>query len=89
MPAAILVPASEDDVVAGVQLAPGWAGRSHPRGCHSWASWGVRDGALLIELGSMKDMELDPTTNIVSASPAVPVQPNWIRSCQIADGYSQ
>jgi len=37
----------------------------------------------------MKDMELDPTTNIVSASPAVAVQPNWIRSCQIADGSSQ
>ena len=71
-PAAILVPASEDDVVAGVQLAArmGWQ-VSVRAGGHSWASWGVRDGALLIELGSMKDMELDPTTNIVSASPAV------------------
>src|SRR5882757_9713679 len=72
MPAAVLLPASDADVVAGVELAAqmGWP-VSVRAGGHSWASWGVRDGALLIELGSMKDMELDPTTNIVSASPAV------------------
>jgi hypothetical protein len=72
MPAAILLPASEDDVVAGVELAArmGWQ-VSVRAGGHSWASWGVRDGALLIDLSSVKDMELDPATNIVWASPAV------------------
>ena len=72
MPAAILLPASEDDVVAGVELAARMGWRVSVRaGGHSWASWGVRDGALLIDLSSMKDMELDPATNIVWASPAV------------------
>ncbi len=72
MPAAILLPATEDDVVAGVEYAArmGWQ-VSVRAGGHSWAAWGVRDGALLIDLSSMKDMELDPTTNIVSASPAI------------------
>src|SRR5260370_12696503 len=72
MPAAVLLPAGDDDVVAGVELAArlGWQ-VSVRAGGHSWASWGVRDGALLIDLSSMKDMELDPTTNIVSASPAI------------------
>jgi FAD/FMN-containing dehydrogenase len=72
MPAAILLPATEDDVVAGVEYAArmGWH-VSVRAGGHSWAAWGVRDGALLIDLSSMKDMELDPTTNIVSASPAI------------------
>jgi FAD/FMN-containing dehydrogenase len=72
MPAAILLPATEDDVVAGVKLASrmGWQ-VSVRAGGHSWASWGVRDGALLIDLSSMRDMELDPATNVVSASPAI------------------
>jgi FAD/FMN-containing dehydrogenase len=72
MPEAILLPANEDDVVAGVQLAAqlGWQ-VSVRSGGHSWASWGVRDGALLIDFSSMKDMELDPTTKIASVSPAV------------------
>ena len=72
MPAAILLPADEDDVVAGVQFAArmGWQ-VSVRAGGHSWASWGVRDGALLIDLSSMRDMELDPATNIASVSPAI------------------
>jgi FAD/FMN-containing dehydrogenase len=72
IPAAILLPASEDDVAAGIEFAArmGWQ-VSVRAGGHSWASWGVRDGALLIDLSSMRDMELDPATNIVSASPAV------------------
>jgi len=72
MPAAVLLPASDADVVAGVELAAqmGWP-VSVRAGGHSWASWGVRDGALLIDLSSMKDMEFDSTTNIVSVRPAV------------------
>src|SRR5882672_5513898 len=72
MPAAVLLPASDADVVAGVELAAqmGWP-VSVRAGGHSWASWGVRDGALLIDLSSMKDMDFDSTTNIVSVRPAV------------------
>jgi FAD/FMN-containing dehydrogenase len=71
-PAAVLQAASEDDVVAGVRLArdEGWrvAVRS---GGHSWAAWSVRDDALLIDLGDMKDMTFDPATGIATATPAV------------------
>ena len=34
-------------------------------------AWGVRDGALLIDVSSLREMELDPITNIVSVSPAI------------------
>jgi len=71
-PAAVLLAESVDDVVAGVRLAreEGWqvAVRS---GGHSWAVWSVRDDALLIDLGSMKDITYDPVTEIATASPAV------------------
>jgi FAD/FMN-containing dehydrogenase len=71
-PAAVLLPASDDDVVAGVELAAkeGWQ-VSVRAGGHSWASWGVRDGALLIDLSSMKDIQFDPATNIASVRPAI------------------
>ena len=71
-PAAVLLAASEDDVVAGVRLArdEGWrvAVRS---GGHSWAAWSVRDDALLIDLGDLKDLTYDPATGIATATPAV------------------
>jgi FAD/FMN-containing dehydrogenase len=72
MPAAVLLPANDDDIAAGVQLAAkeGWQ-VSVRAGGHSWASWGVRDGALLIDLSSMRQLDFDPATNIVSVSPAV------------------
>jgi FAD/FMN-containing dehydrogenase len=71
-PAAVLRAASERDVVAGVRLARsrGWkvAVRS---GGHSWAQWSVRDEALVIDLGALKELAYDEATGIVSASPAV------------------
>lgn len=71
-PAAVLRAASERDVVTGVRLARerGWqvAVRS---GGHSWAQWSIRDEALVIDLGAMKEMSYDEATGIVSASPAV------------------
>lgn len=71
-PAAVLFAASEQDVVDGVRLARerGWkvAVRS---GGHSWAGWSVRDDALLIDLGDMRDMTYDPATGIATANPAV------------------
>jgi FAD/FMN-containing dehydrogenase len=71
-PAAVLFAETDQDVVNGVRLAHarGWqvAVRS---GGHSWAQWSVRDGALLIDLGAMKEMSYDEQTAIVSVRPAV------------------
>ncbi|MEP9385180.1 FAD-binding oxidoreductase [Nocardioides sp. KR10-350] len=71
-PAAVLRVASERDVVNGVRLARerGWkvAVRS---GGHSWAQWSVRDDALVLDLGALKEMAYDEATGIVTASPAV------------------
>jgi FAD/FMN-containing dehydrogenase len=71
-PAAVLLAASEDDVVAGVRLAreEGWK-VSVRSGGHSWAVWSVRDDALLIDLGDMKDMTYDEATGVATATPAV------------------
>ncbi|MEU1510976.1 FAD-binding oxidoreductase [Streptomyces sp. NPDC005811] len=69
-PAAVLMAASEEDVVEGVRLAleRGWqvAVRS---GGHSWAAWSVRDDALLIDLGGLRELAYDPDTGIVTAAP--------------------
>jgi FAD/FMN-containing dehydrogenase len=69
-PAAVLLATSEDDVVAGVRLAAerGWP-VSVRSGGHSWAGWSVRDGALLIDLGGLRELELDG--EIARVSPAV------------------
>ena len=71
-PAAILRAGDEQDVVRGVRLARerGWqvAVRS---GGHSWAQWSVRDEALVIDLGALREMSYDDATGIVSVSPAV------------------
>lgn len=71
-PEAVLYAENDADVVAGVRWATanGWtvAVRS---GGHSWASWSVREGGLLIDLSLMKEIELDEATGIVAARPAV------------------
>ncbi|MEU5341558.1 FAD-binding oxidoreductase [Streptomyces sp. NPDC020766] len=71
-PAAVLEAESEQDVVEGVRLAVerGWqvAVRS---GGHSWATWSVRDEALLIDLGGFREMSYDATTGIVTATASV------------------
>lgn len=71
-PAAVLVAATEQDVVAGVRLARarGWKVAVRAGG-HSWAAWSVRDDGILIDLGGLKDISYDPETGIVSAGPAV------------------
>jgi catechol 2,3-dioxygenase-like lactoylglutathione lyase family enzyme len=71
-PAAVLLAAGDDDVIAGVRLAAeqGWT-VSVRSGGHSWAVWSLRDDALLIDLGGMRDMAYDPATGVVSARPAV------------------
>ena len=71
-PAAVLLAAGDADVVAGVRLAAerGWT-VSVRSGGHSWAAWSLRDGALLIDLGGMRDMAYDPETGIATVRPAV------------------
>ncbi|GAA4369129.1 FAD-binding oxidoreductase [Nocardioides caricicola] len=70
-PAAVVRPETEADVVAAVRLARdrGWqvAVRS---GGHSWAQWSVRDDALVIDLGGLKELSYDESTGIVTASPS-------------------
>jgi FAD/FMN-containing dehydrogenase len=71
-PAAVLFAETDDDIVEGVRLARrnGWS-VSVRSGGHSWAAWSVRDDALLIDLGLLRDIELDEASGIVSARPAV------------------
>jgi FAD/FMN-containing dehydrogenase len=71
-PAAVLFAVGEDDVVAGVRLARDRGLKISVRaGGHSWAAWSVRDDALLIDLGRMRETTFDPDTGIATASPAV------------------
>ncbi len=71
-PAAVVRPTSEAEVVDAVRLARerGWqvAVRS---GGHSWAQWSIRDDALVVDLGALRDLSYDEETHVVSAGPAV------------------
>jgi FAD/FMN-containing dehydrogenase len=71
-PAAVLLARTDDDVMEGVRLAAerGWM-VSVRSGGHSWAAWSLRDDALLIDLGGMRDIAYDQATGIVSVRPAV------------------
>jgi hypothetical protein len=70
-PAAGLQVETPEDVVAGVRLAAerGWT-VSVRSGGHSWAAWSLHDGALLLDLGLLNDLEYDSDTGIVMAGPA-------------------
>ena len=71
-PAAVLLAASDADVVEGVRLAGEHGWRVSVRsGGHSWAAWSLRDDALLIDLGGLRDLSYDPATGVASARPAV------------------
>jgi FAD/FMN-containing dehydrogenase len=71
-PAAVLLAADEDDVVAGVRLAQARGSPVSVRsGGHSWAAWSVRDDALLIDLGGLRNIRYDPATGIAAVRPAV------------------
>jgi FAD/FMN-containing dehydrogenase len=71
-PAAVLLARDDEDVAAGVRLAArrGWT-VSVRSGGHSWAAWSLRDDALLIDLGAMREISYDPATHLASARPAV------------------
>ncbi len=71
-PAAVLLAADDADLVAGMR----WARErglqvSVQAGGHSWAVWSVRDDALLIDLGELRDMEYHPGTEVAAVRPAV------------------
>ncbi len=71
-PAAVLLAAGDADVLAGIALARerGWQ-VSVRSGGHSWAAWSVREDALLIDLGAMREIGYDAATGVATARPAV------------------
>ena len=71
-PAAVLLAADDADLVAGVRWARERGLRVSVRaGGHSWAVWSVRDDALLIDLGELRDMHYDPGSGVATVRPAV------------------
>jgi FAD/FMN-containing dehydrogenase len=71
-PAGVVVASSEEDVVAGVRLARERGLKVSVRGGgHSWAVWSLRDDALLIDLGGLREIAFDPATGIATASPSL------------------
>jgi FAD/FMN-containing dehydrogenase len=71
-PAAILRATTENDIIAGVRLARARNWQVAVRaGGHSWAQWSVRDDALIIDLGGLKELGYDESTGIATASPAI------------------
>jgi len=71
-PVAVLFAQSDQDVIAGVRLA-GKIGVtvSIRSGGHSWAAWSVRENALLIDLGGMREKSLDLENKIAAVNPGV------------------
>ena len=71
-PAGVLMASSEGDVLDGVRLARERGLKVSVRaGGHSWAVWSLRDDALLIDLGGLREMTFDPATDIATASPSL------------------
>lgn len=71
-PIAVAFPKNAEDVVTAVKLANTEGYKIAIRaGGHSWAAWGVRDEALLIDLVHLNKYELDTDTNIAAVQPAV------------------
>ncbi len=70
-PLAVVEATKEDHIVEAVKVAQKQGVRISIRsGGHSWAAWSVRDNAILIDLGSYKQIELDESTGIVAVSPS-------------------
>jgi FAD/FMN-containing dehydrogenase len=59
LPAGVLLAETVGDVVAGVRLARARGLQVALRsGGHSWGAWGLRDGALTIDVSGLKELEL-------------------------------
>jgi FAD/FMN-containing dehydrogenase len=71
-PIAVLFAQSDADVIAGVRLARKIGVTVSIRsGGHSWAAWSVRENAVLIDLGGMREKSLDAESRIVTVNPGV------------------
>jgi FAD/FMN-containing dehydrogenase len=71
-PVAVLFARSAQDVVEGVKFARSIGVTVSVRsGGHSWAVWSVREDALLIDLGNLREMSVDTETKIISVSPSI------------------
>lgn len=72
VPLAVVKIHCEDDIVNAVKLANLLDARvSVISGGHSWAAWGVRDEAILIDLGDFKSIVFNDDTQTVVASTSV------------------
>src|ERR1700751_5854720 len=71
-PPAVLLAASDDDIVDAIRLARdrGWKVGLRA-GVHSFPAWSRRDDALAVDLGGFKEAALDESTGVVSVTPAV------------------
>ena len=71
-PEAVVMAESDADVVAAAKLAKAMGWKIGVRsGGHGWSSAHVRDGALLIDLSRMQEVEYDAETQTVSVRPSV------------------
>ncbi len=71
-PAAVLFAETYDDLVAGVRLARerGWQVVSRSGG-HSWAAWGLREEALLIDVHQLNRISYDAASGIATVDSGV------------------
>ena len=70
-PLAVVKVTKEDHVVEAVKLALEKGCRiSVQSGGHSWAVYGLRDNAILVDLGNYHEMNLDEKTGTVQVSPS-------------------
>jgi FAD/FMN-containing dehydrogenase len=71
-PEAIVLAASEQDVVEAVRFAKREGLQVKARsGGHSWTGSSVRDGSVLINLSGLQEIAFDPATQITRVSPGV------------------
>lgn len=69
-PVAVVFAKTESDIVDTINLAKERECRVSIRaGGHSYASWSVRDEAILLDLGGMEGFTFDDKTNVVTATP--------------------
>src|SRR6202162_3641652 len=71
-PAVVVIPNDTADVVAAVRYAKQHGLKVGTRsGGHSWQSPHVRDGAMLLDLSKLQDIQVDPSTQSVWTNPGV------------------
>ena len=84
-PDAIVSAASEADVVAAVELARSRGLQVAVRaGGHSWVGSPLRDGTLLIDLSSLRELAIDEAARTAAVQPAVASR-SWRRRWLRAD----